>query len=125
MRRTVSGTLTLAFLICAPAAIAQPTEGWIQIDAAAPFTDRNGVQRTPGCSGGPVVTETPDGPALVAAETAYSFFVRHGNPDKVAILFDGGGACWDATTCIGSVLAGRALYSQTVDETVLAWEGGT
>lgn len=118
MRRTLSATLTLSMLVCAPAAIAQPADGWIRIDASAPFTDRAGVQRTPGCSGGPVVTETPAGPQLVAAETAYSFFVRHGNPDKVAILFDGGGACWDAATCIGSVLAGRALYSQTVDETV-------
>jgi hypothetical protein len=118
MRRALTVTLTIAILAGPPAVIAQPADGWIRIDASAPFTDRSGVRRSPGCSGGPVITDTPAGQQLVAADTAYSFFVRHGNPEKLAILFDGGGACWDAATCIGSVIAGRPLYSQTVDETI-------
>ena len=31
--------------------------------------------------------------------------------------FDGGGACWDGFTCLGSVLEGSPVYATVVDET--------
>lgn len=34
-----------------------------------------------------------------ALGTAYAFFVEVGDPQKLMIYFQGGGACWDATTC--------------------------
>lgn len=58
---------------------------------------------------------TPAGP--VPAPTQYSFFVQRGNPNKLLVAFDGGGACWDEATCIGSVLAGSPTYAPIVNET--------
>lgn len=103
-------------LACAAAPAAVQAQ-WLQIDAPKPFTDANGVLRTPTCSGGPELIETPEGKVPVPADTAYSFFFRPGDPDQLAVFWDGGGACWDANTCIGSALAGRSLYAQSVDET--------
>src|SRR5436190_15688932 len=34
-----------------------------------------------------------------ALGTPYAFFVEVGDPEKVMVYFQGGGACWDATTC--------------------------
>jgi len=34
-----------------------------------------------------------------ALGTSYAFFVEVGDPEKLMIYFQGGGACWDATTC--------------------------
>ena len=111
-------------LLCWTAS-AQAGDNWIEIEADGSFDD-NGVIRTPSCSGGPELVDTPFGPLPVAADTQYSFFVRHGDPRKLAILFDGGGTCFDANTCVGTALAGGPIYSQKVDETVesLAFIGG-
>lgn len=75
----------------------------------------DGSTRTvePSCSGGPVMT--PSGPQ--PGDTQYSFFIQKGNPNKLLIALDGGGACWNEATCIGSVLAGQPTYSRVVDET--------
>lgn len=67
----------------------------------------------PSCSGGPVMTAA--GP--VPGDTQYSFFIQLRNPNKLIVVFDGGGACWNEATCIGSVLAGSPTYSPVVDET--------
>ena len=88
---------------------------WQQVDASAPFVDRNGVARSPSCSGAPAP------PFFVSpSPTEYSFFYRAGDPKKLVIAFDGGGACWDPLTCLGSVLAGDSVYDTTVDETPAA-----
>ena len=34
-----------------------------------------------------------------ALGTPYAFFVEVGDPQKLMVYFQGGGACWDATTC--------------------------
>jgi hypothetical protein len=90
---------------------------WEQVYLNGPtdvtLADGRTVTVDPSCSGGPVLT--PAGP--VPGATQYSFFIQRGNPNKLLVAFDGGGACWDATTCIGSVLAGQSTYSQIVDET--------
>lgn len=41
----------------------------------------------------------PGGEAICALGDPYSFSVRPGAPDKLAIYFQGGGACWNADTC--------------------------
>jgi hypothetical protein len=41
----------------------------------------------------------PGGDTICARGDAFHFFVRRGSADKLAIVFDGGGACWDARTC--------------------------
>jgi hypothetical protein len=99
---------------------------WEQIDASAPFVDARGVPRAPSCSGGPVWTETPQGRTLVPAETDFSFFIRAGDPERLMIIWDGGGACWDWSTCIGSTLFGRYIYRPSVADTPdrLAGYGG-
>jgi hypothetical protein len=94
------------------------SDGWTKIDAPAGPYYSDGVERTPGCSAGPRLVPTPIGPIPVPADPAYSFFIRHGDPDKLAIVFDGGGACWDPNTCVGTALAGASVYSLEADETV-------
>ena len=126
MYKTARIRLSMIILGTCAASIVYAETDWIQIDASEPFTDRNGVQRAPSGSGGPVLTMTPAGLVPVPADTDFSFFFREGDPDKLAVLWDGGGACWDAITCVGSALLGVPLYSQTVDETPeeLAANGG-
>jgi hypothetical protein len=42
---------------------------------------------------------SPGGDTLCARGAPYTFFTRAGNPDKLLIFFQGGGACWNAETC--------------------------
>ncbi len=106
--------LALAFAIPADAAKNQ----WDQISLAGPIdaTLPDGSKRAvnPSCSGGPQIQ--PDG-SLAPASTDYYFFVQKGNPNKLLIGLDGGGACWDAATCIGSPLTGNSTYTVSLDET--------
>jgi len=44
-------------------------------------------------------TKKPGGDCECADGSAYSFFVRTGDPKKVVLFLDGGGACWSAGTC--------------------------
>lgn len=69
---------------------------------------------TPSCAGGPKAG------GLEAANTDFKFFVREGNPNRVLFFLDGGGACWDARTCIGSAITGQATYTQEINETAAA-----
>lgn len=105
--------VTVVVLVClavGPQALAD--EGWQQVNASAPFVDRNGKARFPSCSG------APEPPFFVnPSPTEFSFFFRAGNPKKLVIAFDGGGACWDELTCLGSVVAGDPVYNPVIDET--------
>jgi hypothetical protein len=103
--------LTASFGIGAAAA-----SEWQRIDASEPFVDRDGQVRVPGCSAGPTRTETGE---WVAANAEFSFFVRLGDPRRLVIIWDGGGACFDGATCIGSALLGEPLYSLEVGQTPL------
>jgi hypothetical protein len=97
---------------------------WERIDLAGPYTveisdgDGGTVSRTvePSCSGGPVLDDnSPAG--FRTGKSDYYFFVRAGNPNRILIALDGGGACWDAATCIGSPLTGSSTYTVELDET--------
>ncbi len=93
----------LLFALVGTQALAE--RSWKQIvNASSPFVDRNGVSRTPSCSGGP-------------EKTPFSFFIREGDPRKLVIALDGGGACWDGNTCVGSVLTRNPIYELEIDET--------
>ena len=48
----------------------------------------------------------------------YSFFVKQGDPEKVVFFLEGGGACFDATTC-----APGGPYKTTVDDPSQLSEG--
>lgn len=100
-------------------------QGWTEIDASDAFTDRLGNLRQPSCSGAPVA-DPAGGPIPVPADTEFSFFVRYGDPRKLAIVFDGGGTCYNDNTCILASLSGNGTFSPEVDETVesLATIGG-
>ncbi len=96
--------------------VAQGREkGWERIPLNGPIKTRlpDGSTRVlhPSCSGGPEMAEA--GP--VPASTDYYFFVQRGNPNKVLIALDGGGACWDAATCIGSPLSGNSTYTVSLN----------
>jgi hypothetical protein len=39
--------------------------------------------------------------------TPYSFWVKEGNPTKLAVILAGGGACWTGENC---ALRGRSFY---------------
>lgn len=118
MTRLILGFLlaTIFAISATPAANAETS--WERIDVPDYFVDDQGTPRYPSCSGGPELTDTPFGQVPQPANTDYAFFIRPGNPSKLAIFFDGGGACWDANTCVGSAVLGASIYSQTVDETV-------
>ncbi|MBK1709472.1 pectin acetylesterase-family hydrolase [Marichromatium gracile] len=107
--------LTLCALLVATALAPHvaSAEDWQRIDAAASFVDTDGVFRTPACSGSPRLEEGE----VVATDTDYAFFVRDGDPARLLLFFDGGGACWDAGTCIDAALDGDVLYYPEVDET--------
>lgn len=119
---TLSRTLILALaalLLHAPETSFAAQDSWDQIDLTGPIetTLPDGTTRTlmPSCTGGPQLV--PDVPFPVPADTQYYFFVQAGNPNKILIGLDGGGACWDAATCIGSPLTGNSTYTVALDET--------
>ncbi len=118
-----AGILSMFVLaVLAVPAEARADSGWVRIDASAPFIDRDGTLRRPSCSGGPKLVQTPAGVVPVPAEKEFAFFFRAGNPSRLAIFWDGGGSCWDATTCVGSALLGIPTYSLEADETVAELE---
>jgi hypothetical protein len=109
-RLLLVAVVVLTCLAIGPQALAG--DGWKQVDASAPFIDRNGKARFPSCSG------APEPPFFVTpSPTEFSFFYREGDPRKLVIAFDGGGACWDTLTCLGSVVAGDPVYDPVIDET--------
>jgi hypothetical protein len=57
-----------------------------------------------------------------ALGTPYSFFVEIGDPQKLMVYFQGGGACWDAMTC--NVRGGRPYFKPAVGEREQPYAGG-
>lgn len=114
--RRLSLIATVGLLLATPVAQAAQNT-WDQIGLGPVISTQlpDGTVRElrPSCSGGPELT--PTGP--VPANTDFYFFVQKGNPNKILIGLDGGGACWDAATCIGSPLTGNSTYTVSLDET--------
>ncbi|WP_200332372.1 pectin acetylesterase-family hydrolase [Thiocystis violacea] len=93
---------------------AEDSAGWRQI---APQADADHPQRSPSCSGGPVLAWTDSGAIWAEADTRFSFFLRDGDPNRLLIIWDGGGACWDFNSCIGAGMRLTPIYDMRVDET--------
>jgi len=62
-------------------------DGWRRITPTGTITGADGQPHSATCSGYP------------GTDPTYRFWVRRGDPSKLAVLFDGGGACWDDLTC--------------------------
>lgn len=103
-------SLSILLLLVGPFATAQP--GWQQVHPLPSFVDRDGTLRHTGCSNAPF-----------SPSADFSFFFREGNPRRLVIGFDGGGACWDSLTCVGSVLNEDPVYETVVDETPALLDG--
>ena len=55
--------------------------------------------------------EIPGGPGTTCAHGGdYSFFVREGDPKRLLVCFQGGGACWNYATCVAN-----PTYDASVD----------
>ena len=45
----------------------------------------------------------------------YSFYFKKGKRDKLVIFFNGGGACWNSTTCLASLQSALPTYVPSDD----------
>ncbi|WP_395702179.1 pectin acetylesterase-family hydrolase [Aquabacterium sp.] len=84
MNRSIALAGVLAALAVAPLHAA---EGWQTIDNPPAIIGADGLPHQATCSGFP------------GTNPRYRFWVRPGDPKKLAVIFDGGGACWDDLTC--------------------------
>ncbi|MBK1716833.1 pectin acetylesterase-family hydrolase [Thiocystis violacea] len=114
------GPVLVLLLACAVSGAAfglDAAAGWQRILVEpASENDPEGTPR-PGCSGGPLVSTTAEGTTVAPAPTDFSFFLRPGDPKRLLIVWDGGGACWDSITCIDSAMTGSPVYDLGIDET--------
>jgi hypothetical protein len=78
---------TLAMLALFVAGHAGAAEGWQTIRNPPPVIGADGLPHAASCSGYP------------GTDPRYRFWVRPGDPKKLAVVFDGGGACFDDLTC--------------------------
>lgn len=68
-------------------ALAAPNDGWRTVFPRGSVVGPDGLPHTASCSGFP------------GTNPRFKFWVRPGDPQKLAVLFDGGGACWDKLSC--------------------------
>lgn len=120
-----AGLILMSLWLTAVSINAHAGKSWQRIEVPSQMTvtlaDGSQQEVSPSCSGGPTVInpDLPLGPGnLAPADTDFAFFVQQGNPNRILFFMDGGGACWNAETCIGSPLIGQSSYTQTVDDTV-------
>jgi hypothetical protein len=79
--------LLAGILAAAASAPTQAASEWVTIDNLQPVIGADGRQHEATCS------------AYPGTDPSYRFWVRPGNPKKLAVIFDGGGACWNDATC--------------------------
>jgi len=92
------------------------------------FVDDQGIIRFPGCSA-PMPVGVSGASELPAQ---FSFFVDRGAgpvgewlSEDLLIYFAGGGACWDAGTCVGSLLGPAPSYFPVILETAQGLEAAS
>ena len=116
--RSTLTTCVLALGMLGASPVLAGANEWTQIPLDGPINyelpDGDIRVLDPSCSAGPELTA--DG-GLQPTDPQYSFLVQLGDPRRLLIVMDGGGACWDAVTCLGTPLLGASTYSQIVDET--------
>lgn len=84
---SVSSKWLAAVLGAAAIVPVQAAEAWQTIRPRGSITGADGLPHRATCSGFP------------GTNPAYRFWVRPGDPRKLAVVFDGGGACWDDLSC--------------------------
>ncbi|MDI6773456.1 MAG: pectin acetylesterase-family hydrolase [bacterium] len=95
------------------------TVAWVPAQAAsqAPVAQAPAAQSIPGWE------EVTPGPWAVCSDgSPFKFYVASGNPKRLVIFFQGGGACWDAGTCAAGIhrprveldelRAGQGIYAR-------------
>lgn len=100
MKLTIAASLTTLYatLFLPTAAANENSNNWQRINAPQHATIKlDGVDREihPGCA---------------FAGDDYSFYFKKGKSDKLVILFNGGGACWNSTTCLASLKSPAPAY---------------
>ena len=80
-------SLLAALALSLSTGLAPAAEGWQTINNPPPVVGADGRPHTATCSGYP------------GTDARFRFWVRPGDPKKLAVFFDGGGACWDNLTC--------------------------
>lgn len=91
--------------------------GWQRVDPPEGFTFA-GLE--PSCSTAPNLQADPSGATLFPAD--YRFLVHEGDPRKLVIYFEGGGACWDVVSCIRAQSFFQAI-PEDFDEQLAARSG--
>jgi pectinacetylesterase len=95
------------------------------------FYDDQDIARFPGCSEGPQPFFDSTGQPVALSPTPYdghfSFFIDKNGAStdwasSLLIYLAGGGACWDAATCVGSALTPASVYFPTFFETLAGLE---
>jgi hypothetical protein len=77
-----------ACLFALPPGVGATDGGWQTIADPPPIAvGADGRPHAASCSGYP------------GTDPGFRFWVRQGDPTKLAVVFDGGGACWDDLTC--------------------------
>lgn len=122
-----SAAIVVMLSICVGAgADSVRTTTWQKIDVESGTyhtTDGNGIAReiTPSCSGGPVCTADPatGKPNCRLGNKQFSFYYKPGkDKKKLIVYFDGGGACWDANTCVTGAQTRLPTYVPELSGTV-------
>ncbi len=103
-RKGIIGLVLTAGLTSLMASSAWAQEAWqkIAVPAEKYTVQVNGAQRDiyPGC-------------ALPGSE--YAFYFKPGIEDKLVVFFNGGGACWNSTTCLTSLQSPLPAYVPSVN----------
>ena len=60
------------------------------------------------------VTIEPGGSTVCSDGSPYRFFVHPGDPAKLLVEFEGGGGCWNDTTCTSDVYSRRITLDPEV-----------
>jgi hypothetical protein len=81
----------LTALLAAPAIAQSP---WQKITNPGPVIGANGTTYRATCS------------AYPGTDPTFSFWARKGSSKNLAVVFEGGGACWDSLTCTFPIAAG-------------------
>ena len=83
-----------------PTADAGPPDAAADVGADAEIEVDAGGDGLPGAPpAGQWIEVEPGGETVCSRGTPYRFFVRGGDPNKVIVDFQGGGACWNTLTC--------------------------
>lgn len=89
----------------------EPTWEIIPVESELTIIDDKGESRTiePACA-----FDTIPGTDI---DNAFHFYFKEGKSDKLIIYFNGGGACWDDSTCVTSLAMGdRPTYNPTIHQ---------